>query len=151
MDLDEMKAVRRLPLKMYGGKLVKTAGGGRAKGNKFESFAFHIIRQVPKERVDVKEILRSEQFMPTKNSVGRDSPATVIRALCTRNMRWLERQGARVATQDEPGCLRDMQDLLEKMVEPAAVGTEHHRGDTGAPGAGSRPRAPDRRLCRLRS
>lgn len=123
MDLAEMEAVVRLPLKMYSGKTVKTANGGRAVGNKFESFAFHIIRQVPKIRVDVKEILRAEQFMPTKNSIGRDSPATVIRALCTRNMHWLERQGARVATQSVDGCLVDLQRLMREMVEPSASGT----------------------------
>lgn len=123
MDLAEMQAVSRLPLKMYSGKTVKTANGGRAVGNKFESFAFHIIRQTPKDKVDVKEILRSEQFMPTKNSVGRDSPATVIRALCTRNMRWLELQGASVAKQSVEGCLDDLLELLTGMVESAARGT----------------------------
>ncbi len=123
MDLAEMQAVSRLPLKMYSGKTVKTANGGRAVGNKFESFAFHIIRQTPKEKVDVKEILRSEQFMPTKNSIGRDSPATVIRALCSRNMRWLECQGASVAKQSVEGCLTDLLELLSGMVESAARGT----------------------------
>lgn len=121
MNLDRMAKVTHLPLCMYRNKLVKTSAG-RKQGNKFESFAFHIIEQVPAEKVDVKEILRAEQFIPTKNSIGRDSPATVIRALCTRNMRWLVEQDATVATQDETGCLEDYARLVEKRLVPAATG-----------------------------
>ena len=122
MSLEQMEKVNHLPLCMYRNKLVKTSQG-RTQGNKFETFAFHIIEQVAAEKVDVKEILRSEQFMPTKNSIGRDSPATVIRALCTRNMRWLTEQGASVATQDKAGCLQDYARLVEKHLAPAASGT----------------------------
>jgi len=121
MDLEEMEKVRHLPLKVYRNKMVKTPAG-KHSGNKFESFAFHIIRQVPAENVDVKEILREEQFMPTKNSVGRDSPATVIRALCTRNMRWLEAQGARLARQDVESCLEDYKALIKEKIAQAAQG-----------------------------
>jgi len=122
MDLAAMEKVNHLPLCMYRGKEVPTQWG-RKKGNKFETFTFHIIQQVPAEAVDVKEIPREEQFMPTKNSVGRDSPATVIRALCTRNMRWLERQGASLARQTVEGSLRDYAALCEERLVPAAVGT----------------------------
>jgi len=121
MSLEQMEKVNHLPLCMYRNKLVKTSLG-RKQGNKFETFAFHIIEQVPAEKVDVKEILRADQFMPTKNSIGRDSPATVIRALCTRNMRWLAEQGAEVATQDQEGCVEDYATLVEKHLAPAASG-----------------------------
>ncbi|MEA2062434.1 MAG: UTP--glucose-1-phosphate uridylyltransferase [Gemmatimonadota bacterium] len=122
MSLDQMKEVDHLPLKMYSGKQVATEWG-KVEGNKFESFTFHIIRYPEADKVDVKEILREDQFMPTKNSVGRDSPATVIRALCTRNMRWLEAQGAKVAKQTLEGCLEDYRRLVDERLEPAARGT----------------------------
>ena len=122
MDLGVMEKVTHLPLKMYGNKMVRTSRG-KVNGNKFESFAFHIIHDVQAGEVDVKEILRQDQFMPTKNSIGRDSPATVIRALCTRNMRWLEAQGARIACQDVKQCLEDYQTLVVEKILPAAHGT----------------------------
>ena len=124
MSLEQMEKVNHLPLCMYRNKLVKTSQG-RKQGNKFETFAFHIIEQVPAEKVDVKEILRADQFMPTKNSIGRDSPATVIRALCTRNMRWLAEQGAEVAVQDEADCVEDYAGPVEKHLAPAASGGPH--------------------------
>ena len=120
MDLGRMEKVSHLPLCMYRNKSVRTAWGAKT-GNKFESFTFHIIQQSAREKVDVKEILREDQFMPTKNSIGWDSPATVIRALCTRNMRWLEAQGASVAQQDLAGSLADYVRLAEKMILPAAA------------------------------
>jgi len=123
MDLDQMKKVDHLPLKMYPNKLVSTARG-KVSGNKFESFTFHIIRYPRADKIDVKEILREEQFMPTKNSIGRDSPATVIRALCTRNMRWLEARGAKVAHQDVESCLEDYARLAWDHLEPAARETD---------------------------
>ncbi|MBN2289353.1 MAG: UTP--glucose-1-phosphate uridylyltransferase [Candidatus Glassbacteria bacterium] len=123
MSLDEMKKVDHLPLKTYRNKMVATARG-RVSGNKFESFTFHIIRYPAADRIDVKEILRAEQFMPTKNSIGRDSPATVIRTLCDRNARWLEAQGARVARQDVESCVGDYARLAWDLLEPAARDTE---------------------------
>ena len=121
MDLGRMEKVSHLPLCMYRNKAVRTAWGAKT-GNKFESFTFHIIQQAARGKVDVKEILREDQFMPTKNSIGRDSPATVIRALCARNMRWLEEQGAAVAQQDLAGSLEDYLRLAVKLILPAAAG-----------------------------
>jgi UDP-N-acetylglucosamine/UDP-N-acetylgalactosamine diphosphorylase len=123
MSLAEMKKVDHLPLRVYGNKQVSTAAG-KVLGNKFESFAFHIIRHPTADKIDVKEILRADQFMPTKNSVGRDSPATVIRALCTRNMRWLQAQGAQLARQSIEDCLEDYARLAWDRLEPAARDTE---------------------------
>ena len=85
MNLSEMKKVDHLPLNIYRNKRVSTSKG-KVLGNKFESFTFHIIRYPRADKIDVKEILRADQFMPTKSSIGRDSSATVIRAICTRNM-----------------------------------------------------------------
>ncbi len=122
MNLEEMKKVDHLPLKIYHNKQVSTATE-KVLGNKFESFAFHIIRNPRPEKIDVKEILRSEQFMPTKNSIGRDSPATVIRALCTRNMRWLEARGVRVARWSVESCWEDYIRLVTDLLEPATKRT----------------------------
>ena len=115
MDLGLMETVDHLPLCLYRNKEVRTAMG-RKLGVKFETFTFHIIQQTPAENVDVKEILRQDQFMPTKNSVGRDSPATVIRALCTRNMRWLTEQGATLAVQSVDDCLEDYAKLCTELL-----------------------------------
>ncbi len=122
MDLGLMEQVERLPLCLYRNKEIRTELG-RKQGVKFETFTFHIIRQTPAETVDVKEILRRDQFMPTKNSVGRDSPATVIRALCTRNMRWLAEQGAQLAVQSVDDTLHDYVALCAERLIPAAAGT----------------------------
>ena len=115
MDYDLMKSVKELPLKVYRNKSVQVQGG-KKNGNKFESFTFHIIRQTASDNVDVKEILRKDQFMPTKNSVGRDSPATVIRAFCKRNMHWLQEQGAEVAKQGVEDSIRDLIKLIDEKV-----------------------------------
>ncbi|HLA40512.1 MAG TPA: UTP--glucose-1-phosphate uridylyltransferase, partial [Candidatus Glassbacteria bacterium] len=123
MDLGTMEKVRHLPLSIYRNKEVSTRWG-KKKGNKFETFTFHIIQQVPAAVVDVKEILREEQFMPTKNSVGRDSPATVIRALCTRNLKWLEEQGATLARQTVEGCVEDYAALCRERLLSSAAGTD---------------------------
>lgn len=122
MDLGLMEKVEHLPLCLYRNKEIRTALG-RKLGVKFETFTFHIIQQTLAETVDVKEILRADQFMPTKNSVGRDSPATVIRALCTRNMRWLTGQGAKLAVQSVDDTLADYTALCAERLTPAAVGT----------------------------
>ncbi|MBW7998142.1 MAG: hypothetical protein FVQ81_16550 [Candidatus Glassbacteria bacterium] len=122
MDLGLMGAVDHLPLCLYRNKEIRTELG-RKLGVKFESFTFHIIQHALAEAVDVKEILREEQFMPTKNSVGRDSPATVIRALCTRNMRWLAEQGAELAVQTVDDSLDDYLKLCCERLLPAAGGT----------------------------
>ena len=47
----------------------------------------------------------------------------MIRALCTRNMRWLKAQGAKVASQDVPGCLKDYLRLVDERLRPAAEGS----------------------------
>ena len=122
MSLSEMKKADHLPLNIYRHKQVST-DKGKVLGNKFESFTFHIIRYPKADKIDVKEILRADQFMPTKNSVGRDSSATVIRALCTRNMRWLEAQGTQVARQSVDGCLEDYARFAWDLLEPAARDT----------------------------
>ncbi len=122
MDLGLMEKVEHLPLCLYRDKEIRTKLG-RKLGVKFETFTFHIIQQTPSETVDVKEILRQDQFMPTKNSVGRDSPATVIRALCTRNMRWLTEQGARLAVQSMDDTLAGYTTLCAERLIPAAEGT----------------------------
>ena len=115
MDYCLMKEVRQLPLKVYRNKSVKTSTG-KENGNKFESFTFHIIRNTLSGNVDVKEILRKDQFMPTKNSIGRDSPATVIRAFCTRNMRWLQERGAQVAEQSIEDSINDLIKLINEKI-----------------------------------
>jgi hypothetical protein len=122
MDLGLMQQVKHLPLCLYRNKEIRTAFG-RKMGVKFETFTFHIIQQTPASTVDVKEILRQDQFMPTKNSVGRDSPATVIRALCTRNMLWLEENGAELARQTVEDSLGDYLAMCNKRLLPAAKGT----------------------------
>jgi hypothetical protein len=122
MDFGLMKNCGELPLKVYRNKSVQTKNG-KKNGNKFESFTFHIIRHTASGNVDVKEILREDQFMPTKNSVGRDSPATVIRAFCTRNMRWLEEQGADVAWQNDTDSVTDLIRLIDEKISVKAAGT----------------------------
>jgi UDP-N-acetylglucosamine pyrophosphorylase len=122
MDLGLMEKVEHLPLCLYRDKEIRTELGRRL-GVKFETFTFHIIQQTPAATVDVKEILREDQFMPTKNSVGRDSPATVIRAICTRNMRWLTEQGAQLAVQGVDDTLTDYTALCAQRLIPAAADT----------------------------
>ncbi|MBN1363152.1 MAG: UDPGP type 1 family protein [Sedimentisphaerales bacterium] len=74
-------------------------------GVKLESFIFDAV-PMAKHSI-ILEIVRAEQFAPTKNATGTDSAESTRAMMVERAARWLERAGVSVPRRPDgtPGCL----------------------------------------------
>ncbi|MFO0966468.1 MAG: UDPGP type 1 family protein [Gemmataceae bacterium] len=84
-------AKKKVPYLDDSGRLVEP---DKANALKFERFIFDVLPRA--ERWTVLPIRRDDEFEPLKNVEGKESPATVRRALTEQAARWLEAAGAKV-------------------------------------------------------
>jgi UDP-N-acetylglucosamine/UDP-N-acetylgalactosamine diphosphorylase len=82
------KAVKKIPYIDEHGKLLEPA---EPNGVKLESFVFDAVPLASKSII--LQILRSEEFAPTKNAAGIDSVETARRMIVARAAAWLESAG----------------------------------------------------------
>ena len=85
------KAVKKIPHIDKQGKLVEPA---EPNGIKLESFVFDALPLASKSII--LQTLRSEEFAPTKNAIGPDSPETTRQMIVARAADWLESAGVTV-------------------------------------------------------
>jgi UDP-N-acetylglucosamine/UDP-N-acetylgalactosamine diphosphorylase len=90
------RAVKKIPHIDLKGRHVKPKKGN---GVKLESFIFDAIPLA--ENSIILEIVRSEQFAPTKNATGTDSAESTRAMMVERAARWLEDAGVTVPRQPD--------------------------------------------------
>lgn len=99
------RAVKKVPHIDSQGRRIEP---DKPNGIKLETFIFDAVPMA--ERSIILEIVRDEQFGPTKNATGIDSAETTRTMLVERAARWIERAGVAVPRRPDgtPDCLLEI-------------------------------------------
>jgi UDP-N-acetylglucosamine/UDP-N-acetylgalactosamine diphosphorylase len=101
-------------------------------GIKLESFIFDAL-PVAKRSI-ILEIVRSEEFAPTKNATGEDSVETTRQMMVERAARWLESAGIKVPRKPDgsPDCVLEIAPSFA--LEPADISAKRDQVPAIRPG-----------------
>jgi UDP-N-acetylglucosamine/UDP-N-acetylgalactosamine diphosphorylase len=123
------RAVKKIPYVEPQGRRIEPQ---QPNGVKLESFIFDALPVAAKSII--LEIVRNEQFAPTKNATGEDSVETTRRMMIERAAAWLESAGVPVPrrTDGAPDCTLEIAPSFA--LDPADVAAKRDRIPAMRPG-----------------